>query len=133
MEFHGWQQCQRKETASLGTLALLPPSWDTISAIYHEVVKFVSKFPYKKRLVLYFAYRGTTVKLDLGDGKLPDGARELEDALLFECQRKRTESDNRYTRFEDVPFPKKSASSASSKLACVYHFHLDPHLLIIII
>lgn len=43
------------------------------------------------------------------------------------------ESDNRYTRFEDVPLPKKSASSASSKLACVYHFHLDPHLLIIII
>ncbi|PVD33777.1 hypothetical protein C0Q70_05037 [Pomacea canaliculata] len=27
------------------------------------------KFPYKKRLVLYFAYRGTTVKLDLGDVK----------------------------------------------------------------
>lgn len=68
MEYHGWQQCQRKNTAAgVGTLALLPPSWDNISAIYQEVVKFVSNFPYQKRLVLYFAYRGTTVKLDLGD------------------------------------------------------------------
>jgi len=71
MELHGWQQCQRKPLECTGTLNLLPPSWDKISAIYKQVLKLVSKFPYSKRLVLYFAYRGTSVKLDLGDGKIP--------------------------------------------------------------
>lgn len=69
MEFHGWQQYQKKEAGGIGILTLFPPSWDTISAIYSEVLKLVSKFPYRRRLVLYFVYRGTTVKLDLGDGK----------------------------------------------------------------
>jgi hypothetical protein len=82
MELQGWQQLQFPShqnnsykkvdpctVGSVNLVNLLPLSWDTFSAIYSQVLKLVSKFPYSKRLVLYFAFRGTTVKLDLGDGE----------------------------------------------------------------
>lgn len=66
MEICGWDHGQRMDK---GTYALVPPTWDTISELYKQVVKFVSHFPFKKRLVLYFVFRGTSVKVDLGDGE----------------------------------------------------------------
>ncbi|XP_067654853.1 uncharacterized protein [Haliotis asinina] len=66
MEICGWDHGQRTDK---GTCALVPPAWDTISELYKQVVKFVSHFPFKKRLVLYFVFRGTSVKVDLGDAK----------------------------------------------------------------
>ncbi|XP_076472155.1 uncharacterized protein LOC143301624 [Babylonia areolata] len=69
MELRTWHQCQRKSVECTGTLNLLPPSWDTVSALYSQVLKVVSKFPGHRRLVLYFAYKGATVKVDLGDVK----------------------------------------------------------------
>ncbi|KAL8614096.1 hypothetical protein ACOMHN_026313 [Nucella lapillus] len=68
MELRAWQHCQRNSPVQCtGTLSLAPPSWDIISALYNQVLKVVSKFPGHRRLVLYFAYKGASVKVDLGD------------------------------------------------------------------
>lgn len=52
-----------------GTLVLFPPSWDTISEFWKEIAALGPKIPCRKRLVLYFVFRGTSLRVCLGDAK----------------------------------------------------------------
>lgn len=52
-----------------GTLVLFPPSWDTLSEFLKELAALGPKIPCRKRLVLYFVFRGTSLRVCLGDGK----------------------------------------------------------------
>ncbi|KAL8614296.1 hypothetical protein ACOMHN_007634 [Nucella lapillus] len=67
MELYGWQPYQRKPCT--GTLNLLSPLSDSISSIYSQLLRLASRLPYNKRVVVCFAYKGTTVEVDLGDVK----------------------------------------------------------------
>ncbi|KAK6191668.1 hypothetical protein SNE40_003296 [Patella caerulea] len=66
MELSGWKDCRWKENHAL---SLIPPVWETFQTIYREVANFVSKFPFRRRLVVFFVFRGSEIKVDLGDVK----------------------------------------------------------------
>lgn len=53
-----------------GTLVLLPPSWDTLTQCWKELTALGFSLSSRKRLILYFVFRGTSFRVCLGDGKL---------------------------------------------------------------
>ncbi|GAB1609185.1 uncharacterized protein LOC115224091 isoform X1 [Argonauta hians] len=51
------------------TLVLFPPSWDTITQCWKQLADLGLNFSTRKRLILYFVFRGTSFKVCLGDAK----------------------------------------------------------------
>ncbi|CAI9739962.1 Hypothetical predicted protein [Octopus vulgaris] len=52
-----------------GTLVLFPPSWDTLTQCWKELSALGLGLSSRKRLILYFVFRGTSFRVCLGDAK----------------------------------------------------------------